>query len=77
MLQNSNIKRKADAMGDESDFDDTPHESKSGDLNYITKDTLSQESQNDEESYSKASDEIEDKDNESRGIHHFKGQFTK
>ncbi len=35
-------KRKADTMGGESDFDNTPHESKSGDLNYITKDTLSQ-----------------------------------
>ena len=70
-------KRKADAMCGETDFDDTPHESKSGDLNYITTDTLSQESYNDKESYSKGSDEIGYEDNESRGVHHLKGQFTK
>ena len=68
-------KRKADAICGESDFDDAHNESKSAYLNYITTDTLSQESHNDQESYSKASDEMEDEDNE-RGLHHIKGQFA-
>ena len=44
-------------------------------LNYITSDTFSQESHNDQESYSKTSDEMEDEDNES-GVQHVKGQFA-
>ena len=57
-------------MCGESDFDDS-----NSNLNYITSDTLSQESHNDQESYSKTSDEMEDEDNES-GVQHVKGQFA-
>ena len=67
-------KRKADAMCGESDFDGAHTESNS-DLNYITADTFNQESHNNQESYSKTSDEMEDEDNES-GVQHVKGQFA-
>lgn len=64
-------KRKDDAMCGEFKFDDT--------LNYISTDTVSQESSIDKKNNSKVSLEMGDEDNESesRGGQHLKGQFSK